>query len=264
MGGTPVMGDSVDFRGGTPGRNNELLHHALLQNSPNTVLNSENTLFFPTDNIHNRLLPCSETTLCHCCKNIQYVYAQQSREIAELKAEISKLRETATLKSANVPHAPSRSEEPFTDNRILRVKASLFLRGRPLTNNLCRSLVSNLYDNQPAFHFDTDTIKDINQQHGCRDAITLSKWAVLELFSLEELKGRNCLGRVYSVTCEQKEPLDEAKLEQIKTAVFQLYPPQNDRLRREVWNNCIDKINDTLRYLFQSSLKKNKWFQVGI
>jgi len=86
------------------------------------------------------------------------------------------------------------SNEVFTDKRLMRIKAAAFVTGRPLSAHMCKHLVLNIYDNEPPSTFNSDDIKLINDQRQCRDAQSLSKWAVFEMFSLQELVGRNCLG----------------------------------------------------------------------
>ena len=52
-----------------------------------------------------------------------------------------------------------------------------------------------------------------NEYRQCRDAQSLSKWAVFEMFSLQELVGRNCLGGGHDISAdgnaEIKKPFDE-------------------------------------------------------
>ena len=81
----------------------------------------------------------------------------------------------------------------------------------------------------------------------------------LELYSFEELKDRNCLGRVYSETLEKKKRLEERKLNFIKASVLSLHPARSDACNTEVGNKCMRKINNELRYLFKTSLKKHDW-----
>lgn len=61
----------------------------------------------------------------------------------------------------------------------------------------------HIYDNEPPSSFHSDNIKAINERH-CLGrghdyvgglAGTLCKWAVFELFALQELVGQNFLGR---------------------------------------------------------------------
>jgi len=116
--------------------------------------------------------------------------------------------------------------------------------------------------------FSSDDIKSINDYRECRDAQSLSKWAVFEMFSLQELVGRNCLGGGHDTSAdgnaEIKKPFDECKMQIIKSAVFTLYPQQNDAIRKGVWMKCVDKINTDVRYLFKVSLKKHEWLQLGL
>jgi len=147
------------------------------------------------------------------------------------------------------------------------VKASMFLRGAPLSAHVCERLILELSDNEPQ-KFRTDNIDSVmtttKDRYGCKDAPSLSKWALLELFSLKELVGRNCNGRVYSTTVEYKQPLDEAKLEVIRTAVINVFPEPNWHAKDDLWNKvCVTKINAELRYLFNISFKKHHWLQVS-
>ena len=123
-------------------------------------------------------------------------------------------------------------------------------------------------ENEPPCTFDSDYIKSVIDNWQCRDAQSLSKWAVFETFNLEELVGRNCLGGGRDTSAggnaEMKKPFDERKMQIIKNAVFELYPQQNYAERKAVWMKCVDKINTAVRYLFKVSLKKSEWLQLGI
>lgn len=101
----------------------------------------------------------------------------------------------------------------------------------------------------------SDDTKKINERRECRDAPIMSKWAVFELFALQELVGRNYLGGVHDSALgwagthfEMKKPLDELKIDIIQTAVFNIYPQQNAALRKATWMKCIKKINPNVRY----------------
>ena len=72
--------------------------------------------------------------------------------------------------------------------------------------SICKDLVVNLYETEPTLNF---TI--------------LSKCAVLEIFSLGDLKGRKCMGRS-TTTNKVKQPLDKIKLHFIQESVFKIYP----------------------------------------
>ncbi len=48
-----------------------------------------------------------------------------------------------------------------------------------------------------------------------------------------------------------KKPFDEYKMHIIKTTVFNLYPQQNDAVRKAVWIKCVDKVNTDVSYLFK-------------
>ena len=148
----------------------------------------------------------------------------------------------------------------------MKVKAAAFVTGRPITAHMCKQLVLNIYDNEPTCSFDTDDVKAINAQRECRDAPSLSKWAVFELFSLQELVGRNCLGGGHDagMDSEIKKSFDERKMQIIKTAVFALYPQQTDTLRKAMWMKCVEKINADVRYLLKVSLKKHEWLQLEL
>jgi len=82
-----------------------------------------------------------------------------------------------------------------------------------------------------------------------------------------KLVGRNCLGGGHDNSAgesvEVKKPFDEFKMQIIKTAVLNLYPQQNDAVRRSVWMKCVEKINADVRYLFKASFKKHEWLQLG-
>jgi len=183
--------------------------------------------------------------------------------VAELNERLNQISQQKVSK-------PSfrQSDEVFTDQRLMRIKAAALLTGRPLTAHTCKQLVLDIYENEPPYTFDGDDIKLINDQRECRDAQSLSKWAVFEMFSLQELVGRNCLGggRNTSVDAngEMKKPFDERKMRIIKNAVFQLYPQLNDAMQKAVWMKCVEKINSDVRYLFKVSLKKSEWLQLGL
>jgi len=108
-------------------------------------------------------------------------------------------------------------------------------------------------------------MKSVNDNRQCRDAQSLSKWAVFETFNLV---GRNCLGGGRDTSAggnaEMKKPFDERKMQIVKNAVFELYPQQNYAERKAVWMKCVDKINTDVQYLFKVSLKKSEWLQLGI
>jgi len=159
------------------------------------------------------------------------------------------------------------SDEKFTDKRLMRIKAAAFLTGRPLSAHMCKQLVLNMSDNEPPCTFNCDDIKSISDQRECRDAQSLSKWAVFEMFSLQELVGRNCLGGGHDTSADAwnadiKKPFDEYKMQIIKNAIFTLYPQQNDAMRKALWMKCVDKINTDVRYLFKVSFKKHEWLQL--
>ena len=66
----------------------------------------------------------------------------------------------------------------------------------------------------------------------------MAKWAVFELFSLDELAGRNCLGggnSSGSTVVVPKQAFDVEKVKIIKTAVFKIYPLQNEQARKALW-----------------------------
>jgi hypothetical protein len=221
----------------------------------------------------------TEIVACDGCKAMETSQEKILIEVAAMKTEMNKLKEIVTalstqieqLVTPNLSKSSSRpAEEIFTDNRLMRIKAAAFLTGRPLSSHVCTQLVTNLYDNEPPISFDSDDIKAINDRRECHDAPTLSKWAVFELFSLQELVGRNCLGGGHDTACgsglnaETKKPFDELKMNTIKNAVFNLYPQQSEAMRKGLWLKCVDKINTDVRYLFKVSMKKHLWLQVGL
>ena len=154
----------------------------------------------------------------------------------------------------------------------MRIKAAAFVTGRPLSSHMCKRLVLHIYDNEPPSSVHYDDVKAINERRECRDAPTLSsKWAVFELFALQELAGRNCLGGGHDSTgglagthVENKKPFDELKMDVIKNAVFNIYPHQNAALQKGTWAKCVDKINTDVRYLFKERLKKHEWLKLGL
>jgi len=220
----------------------------------------------PTGQLHNVSSPAWS---CQGCKALQV-------SVAAMEIKLSKLSETVTelhqrleqISKQKISKSSFRqSDEIFTDNRLLRIKAAAFITGRPLSAHTCKQLVLNIFDNEPPCTFNSDDVKSINDHRECRDAQSLSKWAVFEMFSLQELVGRNCLGGGHDTSAdgntEMKKPFDEYKMQIIKNAVFTLYPQQNDAVRKAVWMKCVEKINTDVRYLFKVSLKKHKWLQLG-
>jgi len=199
---------------------------------------------------------------CEGCKALEKrVIAMEIIKMKENNKQIDQTSKQNLNKSSN-----RQSDEIFNDKRLMRVKAAAFVTGRPLTAHMCKRLVLYLYDNEPPSSFTTDDIKAISDRRGCRDVQSLSKWAVFEMFSLEELVGRNCLGGGYDTStgnAETKKPFNECKMQAIKTAIFTLYPQQNEALVKYVWMKCVDKINTDVRYLFKVSLKKHEWLQLG-
>ena len=185
-----------------------------------------------------------------------------SEMVTELNQRLDQISKQKVSKSSF-----RQSDEMFTDKRLMRIKAAAFITGRPLSAHMCKQLVLNIYDNEPPFMFSSDDIKSINDYRECRDAQSLSKWAVFEMFSLQELVGRNCLGGGHDTSAagnaEIKKPFDECKMQIIKNAVFSLYPQQKEAMRKAVWMKCVYKINTDVRYLFKVSLKKHEWLQLG-
>jgi len=208
----------------------------------------------------------------HCYENLVSRIRKQEVQNAELKRQqcdlikrIEALETASNCAATSINRSPARRRphERFFNKDLLRVKASLFVVGRPLTPDYCKDPVSNLYENEPTLEFNIDTVKAVNESKRCADAPSLSKWAVLELFSLGELAGRNCTGRS-STSSEYKQPLDQIKLKFIQECVMKIYPLRSDGARGEVWNKCAEKINSELRYLFGTSLKKHAWLDVGL
>ena len=201
--------------------------------------------------------------------------ATQEFEIQQFKLQQSELlKRIEALENASIAFAAAspytcsttasrRPQEVVSDRDLLRVKAALFVVGRPLTSDYCKELVTDIYENEPALNYSIDTIRAINESKRCSDAPALSKWAVLELFSLGELMGRNCTGRS-STGGVDKLPLDRVKLKFIRESVLEIYPQRSEGARRDVWNKCVEKINSQLRYLFQTSLTKHPWLNIGL
>src|SRR6218665_946203 len=209
-----------------------------------------------------------------CCEEVMRRLMTQEFEIKEFQRQQTELlKRIEALKNASIAAATSsptcrsvasrRSQEIFSNRDLLRVKAGLFVVGRPLTSDYCKELVADLYENEPALSYDIDTLRAINDSKRCSDAPALSKYAVLELFSIGELAGRNCTGRS-STGSVDKLPLDSIKLRFIRESVLEIYPQRSEGARRDVWNKCVEKINSQLRYLFQGSLKKQPWLNIGL
>jgi BEN domain len=198
-------------------------------------------------------------------RHLEHENGQLTRKQEELLTRIIALETfcKSSATSLNRSAAIRLPQENFTNKDILRVKASVFLVGRPITYEYCQELVQNVYDNEPSLEYNIEKFKNINDLKHCCDAPHLSKSAVLEFFSIGDLAGRNCLGRT-STSSEAKKPLDQVKLKIIKDFVFQIYPERNDEVKRDVWNKCVEKINAELRYLFGTSLKKQVWLKVGL
>ena len=232
----------------------------------------------PTRQLHNMSLPAVvDAPSCQGCRALQVSNQRINSTVAAMEIKLSKLSEMVTelnqrldqISKQKISKSSFRqSDEKFTDKRLMRIKAAAFITGRSLSAHMCKQLVHNIYDNEPPCTFNRDDIKSINDHRECRDAQSLSKWAVFEMFSLQELVGRNCLGGGHDTSAdgnaEIKKPFDECKMQIIKNAVFTLYPQQNDAMRKAVWMKCVEKINTDVRYLFKVSLKKHEWLQLGI
>ncbi len=65
-------------------------------------------------------------------------------------------------------------------------------------------------------------------------------------------------------TVVPKQAFDVEKVKIIKTAVFQIYPLQNEQARKALWMRCVEKINTDVRYLFKISMKKYAWLDIGL
>jgi hypothetical protein len=210
---------------------------------------------------------------CQGCKALQVSNERLNSVVAAMEIKITNLTQIVTdlaqrhTHSSFIRSSSKRSDEIFTDNRLMRVKAAAFVTGRPLSAHMCKQLVLNVYDNEPPSSFNSDDIKSINDHRGCRDAQHLTKWAVFEMFSLKELVGRNCLGSGHDTSAgmnaDIKKPFDEFKMQTIKNGVFNLYPQTNDAMRKAVWMKCVEKVNTDVRYLFKVSMKKHEWLQLG-
>ena len=204
---------------------------------------------------------------CQCCKVLHDTVTAMESKLSKLSEMVAEHDERLNQINRQKTSNPSvrLSDEIFTDKRLMRIKAAAFITGRPLSAHMCKQLVFHMYDNEPPCMFNIDHIKAINEQRECRDAQSLSKWAVFETFSLQELVGRNCLGGGRDSSADEiKKPFDECKMQIIKNAVFHLYPQHNDAMRKAAWMKCVDKINTDVRYLFKVSLKKAEWLQLGI
>ena len=228
---------------------------------------------------HNTSLPAVVVTQsCQGCKALQVANQRINSTVTAMEAKLSKLSEMVTELNERLDQISKQktsrkssfrqSEEVFTDKRLMRIRAAAFLTGRPLSVHTCKQLVRNMDENEPPCTFNIDDIRLINDERECRDAQSLSKWAVFEMFSLQELVGRNCLGggrdTAVNGKAQMKKPFDECKMEIIKNAVFQLYPQPSHAMRKAVWMKCVEKINSDVRYLFKVSLKKSEWLQLGL
>ena len=245
-----------------------------LPNNPHVPVDERPLVEIPqpisTSNFTTRELHCCPHEP-HCCQNLLERIRKQEHENVELRMEQLELikrieaLETAANHAETSLHssAPSQPQEKFVNKELLRLKAALFLVGRTLTAEYCKDLVNNIYEHEPTLNYNVDTVRAINESKRCLDAPTLSKCAVMEFFSLGELEGRNCLGRSTTAN-EEKQPLDQIKLQFIQEAVFAIYPQTSDGAKRDVWAKCIEKINSQLRYLFGISLKKCTWLDVGL
>jgi len=230
-----------------------------------------------TTQLHNVSLPAVvDAASCQGCKALQASHQQLNGTVTAMELKLSKLSEMVTELNRRLDQVSKQKiskssfrqpDETFTDMRLMRIKAAAFLTGRPLSAHMCKRLVLNMTDNEPPCTFNSDDIRSINDYRQCRDAQSLSKWAVFEMFSLQELVGRNCLGGGHDTSAdgnaEMKKPFDESKMQIIRNAVFTLYPQVNDAMRRAVWMKCVEKINTDVRYLFKVSMKKHEWLQLG-
>lgn len=224
----------------------------------------------PTVQLNSVSLPAVvDAQSCHGCKALHSVVTAMEINITKLSEMVTELNQRLDQMNKHKINKSlcSKSYDVFTDQRLMRVKAAAFVTGRPISAHMCKQLVLNLYDNEPPSSFDSDDIKSINDHRECRDAQSLSKWAVFDMFSLQELIGRNCLGGGHDVSvignAEIKKPFDEFKMHTIKTAVFNIYPQQSEAMRKAVWMKCVEKINSDVRYLFKVSMKKHQWLQLG-
>ena len=205
------------------------------------------------------LIICPDSPSCHSCTNLQVALNERAHVIADLKKRVIDLEK-------NLVRRPKSSQETeiFSDKKLLRVRASSLVTGRIISPHLCKKLVLDIYDNEPVMSFDVDYIRAINDRRQCRDAQSLAKWAVFELFSLEEMIGRNCLGGGSSGGTGPKQPFDEHKMKIVKEAIFALYPTATEVAKKAVWMKCVEKINTDVRYLLKTSLKKHDWLQIGL
>jgi len=84
----------------------------------------------------------------------------------------------------------------------------------------------------------------------------LAKNLLLEMFSPDERKGRNCSGRSNSGG-SSLQPLDQDKLRTIKEIIFEQYPDVPAKLQERVWKEeCVKAIDAFLRKERWVSAKK--------
>jgi|SRR6218665_1056940 len=112
--------------------------------------------------------------------------AELKRQQAEQMKRIKALETTSNTEAISLHRsaASRRPQERFANKELLRVKAAMFVVGRPLTADICKDLVANLYENEPTLSYTIDTLRTINESKHCSDASNLNNCAVLELFSL--------------------------------------------------------------------------------
>ena len=209
---------------------------------------------------------------CEGCDALKQELQLTSKKVIELSETVDQLKqviqERDRKKSNNKSTIVRPASEVYKDKNLLRIKASMFVNGRGLSAHVCKQHVIDIFINEPPYAVEPADIKLINDRHECRDAPSLTKWAVFELFSLNELVGRNCLGgghnRGADPSTEIKKAFDPAKMRIIKDAVFQLYPESSESAQRAVWMKCVDKVNTDVTYLFKVSLAKHDWLQVGL
>lgn len=185
------------------------------------------------------LCPPNPVREWNCCEDLLSRLEKQETENAELKRQqfdlmqrIEALENSAHNAAMYMPRAAAVDcdlQEKFENKDLLRIKGSLFVVGRAITSDMCKELVLNLYENEPTLDYTVETIRTINEYKRCTDAPTLSKCAVLELFSLGNLAGRNCFRR--SATGERKLPLDKFRLKFIEQGVFEIYPQRSEFAR---------------------------------
>ena len=127
------------------------------------------------------------------------------------------------------------------------------------TTETTASLMDNGEQKEPILStYITPTLKQravlLNSSKG-----NLAKNLLLEMFSPDERKGRNCSGRSNSGGSSL---LDQDKLGVIKEIIFEQYPDVKAKLQERVWKEeCVKAIDAFLRKERWVSAKKNVNFK---